>query len=819
MAKKDWMIVESELDDDQLKVLIATNDKSCIVSGCAGSGKSVLALIKAQRIQKEKGDNYQIIVYTTALCDYMNAGREMLGLKNTFYYYKEWKWKRAPKTYANGSTYMVYLKDSDGDLIPNMPKADYVIVDEIQDFTKDEVQDFITATNKNFFFFGDMAQSIYKDKMPIQAINRLFSYDREPKNFTLYRNYRLPIPVARIAQYVGVDIDLFDEKTYKSHETAVPKFLKYPSLKDQVNAIANIIKRNNLTDVGILLPHNEDVGSICTLLNENEVDYEVKFNDKQNWHNSVNNLNFNSTNILREIRDILAAILASFDHQATERQKERLQYLYSRIQPEIPFFSKLKGLIPEDGPLFNAVVSLVREEYGYIRGELNADSIIKRLIATSTGNEVKNPVIEEIDHHIKQTESVIWQKSKPVLIEDEQIVVKDGRLVQIKTLSGTDKVLYMAWINDVLSKDEYTGKTSTFKDTLSDDVTIKSKEVYNDGEWKGSYPEITLNALRRHTRGENFEHMWINDVFSSISALIISGDDWIKLLQFMQSKEMTDYRIAFSMYGTINGFANLPRDFTDILLNRASRENYNERNSQYVAGVYKEFYKQLFGRDVVNSHNLNTKDKDNLSVYENEGGVAGSVSSIQLKMDASTNEFNSMMNELYLKCPGAKKDEPLYEDLFRRNGGLTEEFVDAVKREKTFKNGRGVQKGVKGALDKMLQQTIKAKNPIVSECIQNQTLFSDEEYKQQINLSTLPSLRCFQGLRKNVLERLNENWQYTSERHPDDKDEHINHFINLCLKEGKNNCSKRTSLKNVFNDSLAQEAKAELYDFYNVRKR
>lgn len=524
-------------------------------------------------------------------------------------------------------------------------------------------------------------------------------------------------------------------------------------------------------------------------------------------------------NILREIRDILAAILASFDHQATERQKERLQYLYSRIQPEIPFFSKLKGLIPEDGPLFNAVVSLVREEYGYIRGELNADSIIKRLIATSTGNEVKDPVIEEIDHHIKQTESVIWQKSKPVLIEDEQIVVKDGRLVQIKTLSGTDKVLYLAWINDVLSKDEYTGKTSTFKDTLSDDVTIKSKEVYNDGEWKGSYPEITLNALRRHTRGENFEHKWINDVFSSISALIISGDDWTKLLQFMQSKEMTDYRIAFSMYGTINGFANLPRDFTDILLNRASRENYNERDSQYVAGVYKEFYKQLFGRDVVNSHNLNTKDKDNLSVYENEGGVAGSVSSIQLKMDASTNEFNSMMNELYLKCPGAKKDEPLYEDLFRRNGGLTEEFVDAVKREKTFKNGRGVQKGVKGALDKMLQQTIKAKNSIVSECIQNQTLFSDEEYKQQINLSTLPSLRCFQGLRKNVLERLNENWQYTSERHPDDKDEHINHFINLCLKEGKNNCSKRTSLKNVFNDSLAQEAKAELYDFYNVRKR
>ena len=52
--KKDWMIKESEVekDDDQYRVLKATLDKSCIVEGCAGSGKSILALIKAQRIQR-----------------------------------------------------------------------------------------------------------------------------------------------------------------------------------------------------------------------------------------------------------------------------------------------------------------------------------------------------------------------------------------------------------------------------------------------------------------------------------------------------------------------------------------------------------------------------------------------------------------------------------------------------------------------------------------------------------------------------------------------------------------------------------------------
>lgn len=273
--KKDWMIIESELDEDQIKVLMATNEKSCIVSGCAGSGKSVLALIKAQRIQKEKGDNYQIIVYTKALCNYMNAGRETLELHNDFYYH--WHWKNRL----------------------DCPSADYVIVDEIQDFTCEEIQEFINATNKNFFFFGDTAQSIYqgiKDTMPVNGINRLFPYDKEPKNFSLYRNYRLPIPTARVAQYIGIDLEAYDERTYKSKETVVPKFIRYSSFNEQINSIAQILKQGNLSDVGILLPHNDDVRNVSTRLNFLGINHEAKYEDKEDWRNSVNNLDFRTSN-------------------------------------------------------------------------------------------------------------------------------------------------------------------------------------------------------------------------------------------------------------------------------------------------------------------------------------------------------------------------------------------------------------------------------------------------------------------------------------------------------------------------------------------
>ncbi len=268
--KKDWMIIESELDEDQIKVLNAVNDKSCIVSGCAGSGKSVLALIKAQRLQREKGNDYQIIVFTKALCKYMNAGRKELGLNKQFDYHWDWKNRK------------------------QCPSSDYIIVDEIQDFSKDEIQDFIQATNKHFFFFGDTAQSIYKglkETMPVEDINYTFS--TRAKMFELFRNYRLPRPVAKVVQYIGVDLDGFDIGTYKSRETAMPRFIQYDNLNNQIKSIARLINNGAVSDVGILVPHNEDVKQVSDLLKMEKINHELRYS---NYPSSIDNLDFTTEN-------------------------------------------------------------------------------------------------------------------------------------------------------------------------------------------------------------------------------------------------------------------------------------------------------------------------------------------------------------------------------------------------------------------------------------------------------------------------------------------------------------------------------------------
>lgn len=299
-------------------------------------------------------------------------------------------------------------------------------------------------------------------------------------------------------------------------------------------------------------------------------------------------------NKAREIHNILAAIHSSLDHKATPQQRESLISLYAAFQPPVPLISKLLELIPEKS-LLKAVVSVIRDEYGYIPGEFNVDRIISQLLISPVVSNAKNAIIEDINSTIKQIEETISKSAQPISVNDEQVVICNGILkkLNIDSLSDNDKKLCMAWINEVLVKDEYTGKISTFKEALSDDITRKAKEVCEAEwkvEWKGSYPEVTLNALRRHVRGCEYSHSWNNDIYSSISALVMRGDNWQKLLMYMQDKEMTDYRLTYAMYGTINGFANLTRDFTDVLLRKESR---------YIAEVYREFYGQLFGRDVV----------------------------------------------------------------------------------------------------------------------------------------------------------------------------------------------------------------------------
>ena len=65
---KSFNVDKESMDDEQLDLIGDTIDKSMIVAGCAGSGKSVIAMYKAQQILDLKGDVILIAFTKSLIC-------------------------------------------------------------------------------------------------------------------------------------------------------------------------------------------------------------------------------------------------------------------------------------------------------------------------------------------------------------------------------------------------------------------------------------------------------------------------------------------------------------------------------------------------------------------------------------------------------------------------------------------------------------------------------------------------------------------------------------------------------------------------------
>jgi superfamily I DNA/RNA helicase len=266
MPKRSFYVKDSELDDYQVKIINKRTDNSFIVKGCAGSGKSILALWKAKQIQNEKKGTYQFIVFTKALKQYMSDGIKQVGINaNNVDYH--WHWE-------NGA---------------GCPSADYIIVDEAQDFSKEDVLKFKSKAKKALLLYGDSAQQLYKfiaDKTTVsmEEIAVITGYQTEQLVF----NHRLPKKIARLAQYISsTDDDL--EGRCINEGVEKPKILQYNSLNAQLDAIAEIIKNRNFEDVGILFRNNASVELAYNYLRKKGLNVEAKSNQSFD-------LNFNSDN-------------------------------------------------------------------------------------------------------------------------------------------------------------------------------------------------------------------------------------------------------------------------------------------------------------------------------------------------------------------------------------------------------------------------------------------------------------------------------------------------------------------------------------------
>ena len=224
------MALDSLTPDRHQQIIINMSaERTAVVKGIAGSGKSLTLLKKAKQVSTFT-DSYAIIVYTKSLKQFFVDELAEIGqTRNHVYYFKEW-------------------------LRSTKPNYKYMFIDECQDFNAKEIDDF-RSHGQYCWFFGDTNQSIMEfPNHSVQSVEETAKQLKvHPQDLCI--NHRLTKENAKVGEYIFPSSNLSFACIKHGPK---PRLIKTMS---QLDKIIELVK-NGLIDVGILVYYNDQVTKI-----------------------------------------------------------------------------------------------------------------------------------------------------------------------------------------------------------------------------------------------------------------------------------------------------------------------------------------------------------------------------------------------------------------------------------------------------------------------------------------------------------------------------------------------------------------------------
>lgn len=537
---------------------------------------------------------------------------------------------------------------------------------------------------------------------------------------------------------------------------------------------------------------------------------------------------------LREIQNIFSSVLSSYDKTPSSAQRLRLNELFDYLDSQQPIYSDLEKEFG-DRHTVDRIFAIFKRN-GYVFTSINRKKLIHSLQEDGDNNQSMTWINCEIAH----TKSLMESSRVKLDPDDAEIIVSSkDKVVAPKTIEDNLMAnLFVCWVNEVLCAKSFNGKINSIKELLSDEITKSAKNVIGS-DWEDSPVRTYLNQLRRHVRGEEFFQSWDNDVLSSMSAVLIKGDEWEQLLNFMQSKGMYDYRIAFALYGVLNGFANMTRDFTDLLLTT---------ESSYLSKVYREMYGQLLEKSIPETTHISStietkKTEKEILEEETQTNIVQNPEGKKLKdWQTEIREFTASVNK-----KNKQKLLNSLEEAFTQNGDNQDYFVfitmlDNYEGWKPGKSGPSkawtrLQEHYVPDYNQRIGKVVKKQNQSKKPIQQEKWLFSgipEEQHNYHpinatsvnfvddtnarnfiLSRSYLPNeVRDVLGKKINSFQKdyAPNGYYYGREDSPRTNDNTIKHFINKCTySKGKNPSWIPVTEENKV---LLERLKQELYDRY-----
>lgn len=318
MARSMYVSVSDiQRDPDQTTVYNLRTDRRYIVEGCAGSGKSSLALLLLQKILAERGEDDHSptpIYYVTTAHELVECVRQQFASFDSPPQYNDYAitggvqgmWgneritdlqrknqdPRGPyvinarecmrQRYETQGMFRTFVNE---DIIINKT-PDYLLIDEAQDFARTSIDDFLRSAQKGCVFYGDDTQRIMRFANPMRlcdietllratygnsdATGKVIVY-----RYTLKRNWRLSQEIAAFAQSLpnGVaDPVLLQRCRGEYHEKPILAQMPQGNNNEEIRQSMveyirrRIIKATSDDDVGIILRTNDEVRSFYSEL-------------------------------------------------------------------------------------------------------------------------------------------------------------------------------------------------------------------------------------------------------------------------------------------------------------------------------------------------------------------------------------------------------------------------------------------------------------------------------------------------------------------------------------------------------------------------
>ncbi len=177
-----WWVNAKQLDDDQKAAYALPKDKSHLIVGPPGSGKTNILLLRAEYLARTDQPNSRVVVFTRTLQEFIRqgTGRRKLPAEHIVThtkFFKDLLWENDVRDPLPDP-----FDEMRDELVERMKTLIHkqhlensfqvLLLDEVQDYTPDELKIFSRLAQR-IFVAGDFRQRVYKTKSSLETVQKL----------------------------------------------------------------------------------------------------------------------------------------------------------------------------------------------------------------------------------------------------------------------------------------------------------------------------------------------------------------------------------------------------------------------------------------------------------------------------------------------------------------------------------------------------------------------------------------------------------------------------------------------------------------------